>query len=664
MWDEPATTTETVNKVKRTKETTVDPGGRPISTIETSTIDTAMPKITDTYNTENGTLELQTTSVGESNTGTITQHYNTLGQISSYTDAKGNTANYEYETGGEARLAKISDQKGSQTYTYETATGLLKQLTDSGAGTFTVTRDVEGRITKETLPNGMTASTTFNPAGIATNLEYVKTAHCESSCTWFTDSIVPGINGEPLKQVSSLAEEPNYTYDGAGRLTSVQEIPAGEGCKTRLYSYGEDSERTVATRREPAAEGKCATEGGNSEWHTYDSGDRMTDPGVTYEEFGNIASLPAADAGEHELYSYYYVDGQVSAQVQNNVRIEYKLDPNDRTSEAISTGGSTGTKVFHYDAGGSAVAWVSEGTEPWTRNIPGPDGTLAATQKGHGATSEQAVLLLHDLAGNAVAEAADNETETKLLRKYNSTEFGTPNNKEAPPKYSWLGAAGITSELPNTVTQDGVTYVPLLGASLQAQTPQLPVPTFEGQALISTLSASLLQAGLDAGQAAVARYDAAQAAAGASACTEENDECGTDPSHGPNPWRCSLWVSWGHGLHFNEYLAVHGHWKCAIAPPDIEIVVSLLIDDHGKYKTVEEGKQVWHYPGEYGATGSEYSKGWLCEANDWYQAWVWGRTWEAWTNETNWYATAEDGHPEQCWEGVEDPTPGAPGSDG
>jgi sugar lactone lactonase YvrE len=515
MWDEPATTVETVGKVKREKETKFDAAGRPLSTTETSSIDTAVPKITDTYNSENGTLELQTTSVGETNTGTITQHFNTLGQLSSYTDSTGNTATFEYEPAGEARLTKISDTKGNQKYTYNETTGTVASLADSGAGTFAVARDLEGHVTSETLPNGMTANTTYNPVGTATNIEYIKTTHCTSSCTWLADSIVPGIHGETLKQASTLSEEPSYTYDGAGRLTSVQEIPAGEGCKTRLYSYAEDSERTMETKREPTSEGKCATEGGTSEWHTYDSADRLTDPNVKYEEFGNITALPTPDAGEHEITSSYYVDGQVATQTQNKETIEYKLDPNDRTSEAISSGTTAGTNVLHYDGPGSAVAWIAEGSEQWTRNIPGIDGTLTATQKGHGTTGEQPVLLLHDLSGNVVAEAADNETETKLLHKYNSTEFGTPTGKEAPPKYSWLGAGGVANELPaGPITQDGVTYVPQLGAGLQtAGVPPLPVPAFEGTAFVSTLSASLLQAGLNAAAHAVARYEEAQAVA-------------------------------------------------------------------------------------------------------------------------------------------------------
>jgi hypothetical protein len=110
--------------------------------------------------------------------------------------------------------------------------------------------------------------------------------------------------------------------------------------------------------------------------------------------------------------------------------------------------------VSHYDGDSGALAWTSEDageTQKWTRNIPGIDGSLCATQKGEGSTGGAVVVLLHDLSGNVVGEAALSETETKLLKSYNSTEFGVPSGKEAPPKYAWLGAAGVAGELSSGV---------------------------------------------------------------------------------------------------------------------------------------------------------------------------------------------------------------------
>jgi hypothetical protein len=139
-------------------------------------------------------------------------------------------------------------------------------------------------------PNGMTAYYTYNQAGTATGLEYKKLTHCTENCVLFNDTIVPSVHGETMKQTSTLSEEPSYTYDAAGRLTQVQEIPAGEGCTTRIYAYEENSNRTTLTSRAPGSEGKCASEGGSSEWHTYDTAGRLTDPNITYETFGNITT--------------------------------------------------------------------------------------------------------------------------------------------------------------------------------------------------------------------------------------------------------------------------------------------------------------------------------------------------------------------------------------
>jgi hypothetical protein len=110
------------------------------------------------------------------------------------------------------------------------------------------------------------------------------------------------------------------------------------------------------------------------------------------------------------------------------------------------------------------------------------------------------VLLLHDLQGNVVGEAALSETETKLLKTYNSTEFGVPNSKEAPPTYAWLGAAGVADKLPSgVITQDGITYVPQTGRPLQTEGVALPAPGNAAAAFTRPIEARVgSQAGEDA----------------------------------------------------------------------------------------------------------------------------------------------------------------------
>ncbi len=512
IWDELETTTEKFGSTTRTKAQTYDAAGRAFTSTTSSTTDTPLPTVTNEYNAETGALETQsTTTKGE--TKTITSIDNTLGQLERYTDAAKNTTTYEYEPDGDHRLTEINDGKGTQTYAYDPTTGYLTKLVDSAAGTFTASYDVEGKMTSETYPNGMTASYTMNSVAEATGLEYVKTTHCSESCTWFSDSVTHSIHGETLAQTSTLAKE-NYTYDNAGRLTQTQEEPAGEGCTTRLYSYDEESNRTSLTTLKPGNEGKCATEGGTSENHTYDVANRLTDPGVTYETFGDSTKLPASDAGKYELTSSYYVDGQVASQTQHEETLNYSYDPDGRTLETETSKGATKTTTSsHYPGPGEAISWISEGGETWTRNIPGIDGTLTAIQSSSGTTE----LQLHDLRGNIVATAGLSETETKLLSKYNSTEFGVPSESKPPPKYAWLGAAGLSTELPTGIaTKGGASYVPQIAHDLQTEqvVPPGAFPNGEGSDSPYTSQISAWSVALSEAQSAgvIAEYVAKQEA--------------------------------------------------------------------------------------------------------------------------------------------------------
>ncbi len=493
IWDEAERTEEkfgTGSKaVTRTKIETYDPAGRAVTSEETASpaTDTTLPKVTNEYNSMTGALETQSTSAG-----TITGKYNKLGQLTEYKDASGNVAKYSYEEGGDGRLLEVSEGKGeeaksTETYTYSTTTGFMEKLIDTAAGmtvaqgTFTASYDVEGKMTSEIYPNGMCANTTYNSVGEATSLEYIKTRNCSETGApvWFSDSILSSIHGETLQQTSTLAKE-SYAYDNAGRLLETQETPAGKGCVVRLYGYEEESNRTSETSREPGAEGKCATEGGTIEHHTYDEANRLTDTGVEYETFGNTTKMPAADAGKHEITSTYYVDNQLASETQNGETFKYAYDPSGRTIETIAEGTTSSKVISHYTGPGNALTWTSEGSEKWTRNIPGIDGALDAVQTGGGSI----VLQLHDLQGNIVGTAGDSESETKMLTPYNSTEFGVPQPGTTPPKYAWLGAAGISTESSfgsGVATQSGASYVPQVARALQTA-PIVPPGAFpDGQ---------------------------------------------------------------------------------------------------------------------------------------------------------------------------------------
>jgi streptogramin lyase len=551
IWDEPETIEETFGSgaeaKKRTTKEEYDPAGRmtgseETSTATTETTDRTLPKVTEEYNSTTGLLEKQSTKVGET-TKTIASAYNTLGQIESYTDSDGNTAKFKYAgPENDGLLEEMSDDSdeglSNQKYTYNTTTKQLETLVDSAAGTLTASYDTEGKLTSEVYPNGMCANYTYNSIGEATRVAYLKTTNCSEKepGIWYSDERVPSIRGEMMSQTSTLASE-TYSYDQSGRLTEVQETPAGEGCTTRLYAYEESSNRTSLTTRKPGSEGKCATEGGTVTAHDYDEANRLTDSGIEYDPLGNVTKLPSGDAEGHALESTFYVDNAVATQTQNGVTNDYYMDPDGRVRETI-----TGAKkvITHYDGSSEAVAWTCEGAEKasacesggkWTRDIPGIDGTLTAVQNGTGAVGETPILQLHDLQGDVVATIKDKIGETKLESTYNSTEFGAPNGKE-PPKFAWLGAEGVEKSLSSGVITYGATsYVPQTGRALQSEEvlpPGLPDGS-GGQAASFTASAWNLQGaervGAEApGKEAGREREAAEAAIRATLAATEDPE--------------------------------------------------------------------------------------------------------------------------------------------
>jgi RHS repeat-associated protein len=196
---------------------------------------------------------------------------------------------------------------------------------------------------------------------------------------------------------------------------------------------------------------------------------------VAYNPFGDITSLPEADAGGPELTNSYYADNQLQSMTQHENKTEpeetigYKLDPAGRTREAVATGKLENTDTINHFAGpASTPAWTTNpaGSE-WSRDIPGIDGQLAAIQYN----GETPVLQLANLHGDIIATASLSETATKPASTISEATpygaYGIPAT-EAPPKYAWLGAIELPTELPSGVISMGArSYIPALGRFLQ-----------------------------------------------------------------------------------------------------------------------------------------------------------------------------------------------------
>jgi RHS repeat-associated protein len=421
---------------------------------------TAVPQVSQGYSTTTG-LPTTTSANSDGATRTITTGYDAVGRETSYQDADGVTSTTTYDI--DSRPVTVSDGKGTQTLTYDSVTGLAKELTDSQVGTFTASYNSDGQVTSQVYPNGMTATRVFDAAGGATELTYTKQG-CPT-CIWFQENIQESVHDELLYRTSSLSSQ-SYIYDGAGRLTQVSDTPVGKGCTTRSYAYDANSNRQSMTTRAPGGSGECVTSGsGTVQSSTYDAADRITNGGFTYDPFGRIVSVPSTHSGGGELSLSYYANDMVRTETQDGVTTGWQLDPTQRRQRATIPVG-TEQDIYHYSDSSDAMSWsahkVGSTVTAWSRNVSSLDGSLAGIVSF--ASSKTTVeLQMANLHGDIIGTASPEAGASGPLKTFEATEFGVP-RQATDPQFSWLGAKERRKTLASGVTQMGArVYVPAMG---------------------------------------------------------------------------------------------------------------------------------------------------------------------------------------------------------
>jgi RHS repeat-associated protein len=463
--DQPEEVQEKTNGVlKRTTTITYDTAGRVTKTkqIGVTGESASVPAVEPTYSTTTGAVTAQRfkcespESCSEFDTQEVKTTYDKLGRPVKYEDADGGKSETAYDLMGRVVLA--SDGKGTQGLAYDEDSGILVELVDSAAGTFTAEYNADGRMTEQLLPNGLAQQITYDETGTAVALRYQKESYCSSGCTWLQFSQEKSIRDQVMRQESNLTSE-EYVYDKAGRLTLAKQTPNLEGCTTRAYAYDKNSNRTSVTTRAPKEGGACdTTSAGTKQSSTYDTADRLIGSGIVYDSLGRMTALPSAYSGGGTLSTNYYVNNQIKSQTQDGLTNTYELDSAGRQRKRTRSGSQSGTEVYHYASGSDMPVWIQEGAN-WTRNIAALGGALGAVQQSSG----DVTLQLADMHGDVVATADTDPTETKLLSTQSFDEFGSP-LKSGAAKFGWLGSKGRRTELPSGVIQMGVrSYVPDMG---------------------------------------------------------------------------------------------------------------------------------------------------------------------------------------------------------
>lgn len=435
---EPLTESQAIGSSTRTYTDTYDAAGRKTGeTISTSGSDmgTAVPATQTVYSPDTGLVTTQETlSSSGSVTATITSGFDDFGDVTSYTDASGNTSTYAYNLAGQ--VTSRNDGKGTDAISYNAA-GLPNAQTDSQSGTFTATYNPDGNLGSETYPGGITATYGYDETGAPVKLSYAGTDWSSP----LTDTVTPDAFGEWDSQViadtaTTLDSSQTYNNDNDNRLTSVQDIEAGE-CTTRTYTYNANSDRTSLVTAKPGPNGACTAANPSNETYTYDSADRLTNSGYTYDTLGDITTTPSDDAGgSGDLTATYYDDGMLASQSQSGQTSTWSLDPTQQRAASSTAGGVTITD--HYTDGSNNPTWTSSSNGTWDRYVTDFNGLLAAEVSAAGSQLE-----LPDLHGDILAAATVNSNSTGPTATYIYTEFGSPESG-LPVAYGWLGANQIS----------------------------------------------------------------------------------------------------------------------------------------------------------------------------------------------------------------------------
>ncbi|WP_405008414.1 hypothetical protein OHV13_33740 [Kitasatospora purpeofusca] len=384
-----------------------------------------------------------------------------LGRLISYTDADGGTTTSEFDKFG--KPVKVTDPTGFSTYTYDRAKeprGLVTSVSDSVAGEFTAKYGPDGQLVEQTYPGGIVRKDGFNAVGEATSRTYTRTS--DNKVVWAQTADV-STQGQVAKDTSSTATR-TYQYDRLGRLVKAEQSTVATGCVTRQYTFDERSNRLSKQTSPKGASGECSTTGAAAESHTYDSADRLTDAGFSYDAFGRTVKTATGATNT------YWANDRVAAQEKGDTKQEWAVDAAHRLTafttakkQADGSWANATSKLNHYGDDSDEVRWTVEDTTlgTLTRNVSGPDGDLTATTSRTGDVQ----LQLTNLFGSVVLTTDPALTKPVVL---DFDEFGIPQDGQASVRYGWLGGKQRSAEAQDgDILMGARLYSPALGRFLQ-----------------------------------------------------------------------------------------------------------------------------------------------------------------------------------------------------
>lgn len=418
---------------------------------------------------------LHATSASEIDTASGTSYvYDAFDNVTSQTDAAGNTTGYAYNLRGD--LTSQTDARGNTTsYTYNDE-GRLASVQYPDGGQISYTYDDKGRVLTQTTKQSSSVSATETYTYTPFDTVYTMTDAAGNVTTTLCDGL-----GNPVSVTDARGNTTQYSYNADGRLSQVTTPLTDTVNMVESYTYdGAGNVLTVTQAGDEAAPSRVTT-------YTYLAGGLVASVSnnagqstlYEYDGAGNLSQqkvLRDSGVGTYDTTSWTYdlYDRPVTASQQ--------LTLNDSGQTATATTSYTynilGMKTSESTPLSTNAEYTGQYTTSYAYDTLGRLSSVSRFHDNNGAPQAVTTQYTYDAVGNqtSVTDEAGYTTAyaydsmnrvtsvTNALNETTSYEYDLAGNcvKEARPNGTWTYEYDAMNRLSVTKNPNGTVVQKLL----------------------------------------------------------------------------------------------------------------------------------------------------------------------------------------------------------